>query len=404
MKRLIALILVLTLLTGCSSQTITTSNSSSDTVSISSAPEQSSDLQIKDESVPEFKSLNDENLLTYLKDEVYTELVDKLDSEDYFVENVDAVYISKEYLEEIEYNSQENIYFGYTLSSLDKCFQGKRYVFTLGDNGQTAVTEFQEYDDTYDKVLKNVLIGSGVILLCVTVSVVSGGLGAPAAVSMIFATSAKTGAAMALSSGILSGVSAGITTGIETGDFNEALKAAALAGSEDFKWGAISGAIAGGATKAVALKGATLNGLTMNEAATIQKQSKYPLDVIKQFHSMDEYAIYKNAGLRSHMVSGKLALVRDIDLNATSDLAGKTVTNLERMKKGYPPIDPATGKSYQLHHIGQKSDATLAILTEDEHLKNPSILNIPGKESEIDRPAFEKIKRQFWRDYATLFS
>lgn len=402
MKRLIALILVLTLLTGCSSQTKTTSNSS-DTVSTSSETEQVSELQIKDESVPEFKSLNDENLLTYLKDEVYTELVDKLDSEDYFVENVDAIYISKEYLEEIEYNSQENIYFGYKLSDLNELFQDKKYVFTLGDNGQTTVTEFQEYDDTYDKALKNVAIGAGVILLCVTVSVVSGGLGATA-VSVIFATSAKTATAMALSSGIFSGVASGITTGIETGDFNEALKSAALAGSEDFKWGAISGAISGGATKAVALKGATLNGLTMNEAASIQKQSKYPLDIIKQFHSMNEYEIYKNAGLRSHMVSGKLALIRDIDLNATSDLAGKTVTNLERMKKGYPPIDPATGKSYQLHHIGQKSDATLAILTEDEHLKNPSILNILGKESEINRPAFEKIKRQFWKDYAALFS
>ena len=38
--------------------------------------------------------------------------------------------------------------------------------------------------------------GSGVILVCVTVSVVTGGAGAPA-VSMIFAASAKSGAIFA---------------------------------------------------------------------------------------------------------------------------------------------------------------------------------------------------------------
>ena len=131
------------------------------------------------------------NLLPYLEDSIYSELVTALNSEDYFVENVNAIYISKEYLEEVAYNSQENIYFGYTLSELDSYFQGTRYVFTLGDDGQTVVTEFQKYDDTYDQMLKNVAIGTGVILVCVTVSIVTYGAGAPA-VSMIFAASAKT--------------------------------------------------------------------------------------------------------------------------------------------------------------------------------------------------------------------
>lgn len=40
-------------------------------------------------------------------------------------------------------------------------------------------------------------------MVCATVSVASGGVGAPAAVSMVFATSAKTGATFALSSGVI---------------------------------------------------------------------------------------------------------------------------------------------------------------------------------------------------------
>lgn len=322
--------------------------------------------------IPDYISLDDPNLESYIRDSIYTELVTQLDSEDYFVENVSALYFSKEYLEEVLYNSQSDVYFGYTLEELDAQFQGKKYVFDLGDDGQTVVHEFEEYDDTYEKVIKNVAIGTGVILVCVTVSAVTAG--APA-VSAIFAVSAKSGTAVALSSGVIGGAAAGIVKGIETGDPEQALKAAALEGSESFKWGAIGGSVAGGVGEAAALHGATLNGLTMNEAARIQKESKYPLDVIKQFKNMDEYNIYKNAGLRTQMVNGKLALVRDIDLNFKSTLAdGTEVTNLERMAQGLAPLDPATGKYYQLHHVNQDANGTLAILKEAEHQGNASIL------------------------------
>ena len=189
----------------------------------------------------------------HVEDNIYSDLVARFDSEDYIVESVNAVYVSEECLEEVAYNSKSNVYFGYTLEELDAQFEGTRYIFSLGENGETVVEEFAEYDDTYDRVIKNVAIGTGVILVCVTVSVVSGGVGAPAAVSMIFASAAKTGTVYALSSGTISAVAAGTITGIQTGDFEEAKKAAALAGSEGFKWGAITGVITGGATKAVEL-------------------------------------------------------------------------------------------------------------------------------------------------------
>ncbi len=269
MKRLIALILVCALLVGCTPQV---DNDGAEPTTSSTETQQTVEYIFTEEGMPEFTGLDDSALLTYMEDSIYTNLITELDNEMYFVENVSAVYISKEYLEEVAYNSQENIYFGYTLSELDAYFQGTRYVFTLGNDGQTIVTEFQEYDDTYEQILKNVAIGTGVILICVTVSVVSGGLGAPA-VSMIFAASAKTGTIMGLSSGLFSGVSAGVVTGMETGDFDEAMKAAALAGSEGFKWGAITGSVAGGAGEAIALKGATLTVRCTKQRQT-QKRKK----------------------------------------------------------------------------------------------------------------------------------
>ncbi|MCQ2496970.1 MAG: HNH/ENDO VII family nuclease [Lachnospiraceae bacterium] len=312
-----------------------------------------------------FDGLEDEKLLRYVEDSVYTELVGKINSDEYFIQNVEAVYISKEYVEELTYNSQSNVFFGYTLADLEAQFQGQKYVFTLAEDGSTVAVPFEEYDDTFEQVIKNVAIGTGVILVCVVVSVATAGAGAAAA-SMIFAASAKTAATMAVSSSVISGVSAGVVKGIETGNMEEALKAGALAGSEGFKWGAISGAVSGGVTEAVALKGATVKGLTMNEAAIIQKESKYPLDVIKEFSSMEQYNICKDAGLTTQMLDGKTMLIRKIDLDYVDDIGR---SNLQRMKSGLAALDPSTGTSYELHHIGQQADSTLAILTKAEHMQ-----------------------------------
>mgnify|MGYP004521377273 FL=1 len=386
MKRIIALILsMVMLLTSCGQvqPQLSTTNSATKTAE---------DIE------PHYTALDDKQLLAYIEDVVYRDTITSLDSDEYFVENVSASYLSKEYLDEVSFNSQSNIYFGYTLSELDKLFQGKKYVFTLSKDGKTTVQELQEMKDTStETMLKNVAIGTGVILIYITVSVVSAGVGAPA-VSMIFAASAKTATTFAVSSAAFGGISAGIVRGIQTGDFNEATEAAATGASEGFKWGAIGGTILGGGNEAFLLKSATKSGLTMNEAALIQADSELPINIISQMHSLDEYMVYKKAGLKPVMVNGKTALLQEIDLNYVSRLPdGTKVTNLVRMQNGYPPIDPATGKAYQLHHIGQKADATLAVLTEEQHQGNSAILNICGKKSEIVRSEFATTRKEFWK-------
>ena len=361
------------------------------------------------EIIPDFDGMEDPELLSYVENNVYANLVQALNSDEYFVENVEAVYISQEYVDELAYNSQSSIFFGYNLQELDQQFQGDRCVFTLGESGETTVKKMETvYDDSTERIIKNVAIGGGVILLCVTISIVTAGAGAPAAVNIIFAAAAKTGATCALSAAALGGTAAAITTAYQTHDPEAALKAGLLKGSEGFKWGAISGALKGGALKAIALHGATLNGLTMNQAAAIQKESGYPLDVIKQIKTVDEYNIYyKDAGLRAAQVGSKSALIRDIDLNyKTTFPNGETMTNLEAMTRGYAPryIDTTSGKElvYQLHHVNQDPNGTLAILTREEHQGNSAILNISGKASDIDRPEFAPIRRQFWMDFAKM--
>lgn len=126
-------------------------------------------------------------------------------------------------------------------------------------------------------------------------------------------------------------------------------------------------------------------------------ESGYPVDIIKQFHTMDEYKAFKVANLKPVMVNGQTALGRDdIDLNWVDEYGR---TNLERMKKGVAPLD-ANGKSYELHHIGQEADASLAILTQSEH--DNIVLHGFKTISEIDRNAFQTQKREFWKTMAKL--
>lgn len=256
MKRVVSLVLsIIMLLTGCGqgqSQMTTTSNSSTVAESIETI-ESTVEPIASDKVVPQYDSLDDENLLCYVEDAVYTELVQILDPEIYYVEGVETTYVSKEYLEEVEYNSQSNIFFGYSLADLDAQFQGKRYAFTLDENGQTCVQEIVEVkDETYDDIVKNVAIGGGVILACATVACITKNPAATVTagktVKLIFIASsigAKAGTVMALQSAGIGGTAAAIIEAIQTGDVEKTLEAGLVGASEGFKLGAIFGTVQG---------------------------------------------------------------------------------------------------------------------------------------------------------------
>ena len=220
---------------------------------------------------------------------------------------------------------------------------------------------------------------------------------------MIFAVSATTAKTMALSSATFGAIVSGIVRGYQTGDVKEALEAAAVGATEGFKIGAITGALSGGAAETLLLKLGTQGGLTMSEVALIQVESNYPIELIMKFNSMEQYNIVKNAGHTSQMVNGKTALVRNIDLNYIDELTGKT--NLQLMQDGKAPFDP-TGQKYELHHIGQKKDSPLAILTQAEHRQNgnDTIWHTltEGFENPSNDPSWKTIKEAFWKDYARI--
>ena len=268
MRRIVALLLVVVLLlSGCAekapkNETSTGSPSpavAEDQPSVteggtaSPTPVESIEMTSLNDEMVSFSRMDDPDYLAFLQGVLCAGLEEQFCSDDYSIDSIKVVYLSKEYLEELEYNSRANIWFGYTLEEIKEAFGDVPYVFTLGEDNTTIVVPFESYDDTYERVIKNVAVGAGVILICATVSVVTGGVGA-ATISTIFAASAKTGVSMGLSWAAFSGLIAGTIEGVKTKDVESAVKAAALAGSEGFKWGAIAGAVIGGVGEVIKLR------------------------------------------------------------------------------------------------------------------------------------------------------
>ena len=195
-----------------------------------------------------YSGLDDPAYLQYVEDSIYAELESELGSDDYQVESVQAVYLSQEYIDELTYNSQSNVFFGYTLAELDEQFDGTRYVFTMDDDGQTDVQPFEEYEYDYSGMIRNVAIGGGVITVLVIVSVATAGTGTAPAIALIHSIALPAvhmAANMAISGTIIGGISAGLIEGLETHNFGRSTRVAAEAASAGFRNGAIIGAATG---------------------------------------------------------------------------------------------------------------------------------------------------------------
>ena len=395
-KRLISYVLVLSIfITGCTNNKIIENKESTPNSNKENIDEFNYDINQQLAEL-DYANMSTPELEFFVTQQVYYQLLEEIDLEKYYIEDIQAVYVSKEYIEEIEFNTKENIFFGYSLNDVKEAFADTKYVFSVDELGETIVKKVEIVEDTtLATIIKNVAIGAGVILVSVTISALTVG-GAPA-ISTIFAVSAKTATSYGIVGGISSGVVSAVATGIETNDWDDVVESFAVSASEGFKWGAITGAVTGAGKEFFALKGATQSGLTMNQVAVIQKESGYPLDVIKQFHSIEEYNVFKNANLKHMVIGGKSVLIpSNIDPNYV-DKDG--VSNLQRILKGGAAKD-VNGNSYELHHIGQNKNGTLAILTKEQH--DNAVLHGYKSISEIDRNLFAKEKIQIWKAIGAL--
>lgn len=100
--------------------------------------------------------------------------------------------------------------------------------------------------------------------------------------------------------------------------------------------------------------------LTEDERRKIIEETGWSSEIVDCIENMDQYEIYKNAGLREAEIDGRKCLIKDIDMDYVDPKTG--LTNRELMEKGRAPIDAKTGEPIELHHMGQSFDSPFAEL------------------------------------------
>lgn len=127
----------------------------------------------------------------------------------------------------------------------------------------------------------------------------------------------------------------------------------------------------------------------------IKEETGWSDVIIDSLRSIEEYEIYREAGLVEVEIGDKKCLIRnDIDWNQ-KDVMGRT--NKQRAEQGLSPINK-DAKVIELHHIGQHENSPLAELTTEEHRGkgNDTILHNKTKDSEINRKAFAGERTAHW--------
>lgn len=127
-------------------------------------------------------------------------------------------------------------------------------------------------------------------------------------------------------------------------------------------------------------------GLTDEEKKEIKEETGWSDEIIDHIENMEQYEIYKNAGLHEAEIDGRKCLIKDIDMDYVDPKTG--MTNRELMEKGRSPIDSKTGEKIELHHMGQDYNSPFAELCENsEHGDgNYSILHTKYEDSWRNNP------------------
>ncbi len=129
----------------------------------------------------------------------------------------------------------------------------------------------------------------------------------------------------------------------------------------------------------------------------INEKSNYSNEVNEKISSVEELEVYQEANLREENVDGRVCLVRDdIDWDQKDEFGR---TNQQRIEEDELVPYNTNGEKIELHHIGQKDDSPFAELTQKEHRGKgrDTILHNKQKETEIDRPEYNKIRIAYWK-------
>ena len=144
-----------------------------------------------------------------------------------------------------------------------------------------------------------------------------------------------------------------------------------------------------------------LKGFLFEEVWNSENEMGWSDDIVNNMRSIEEYEIYKNAGLMEFEICGKKCLIRTGINWSYIDEDG--YSNKERIKQGLSPLDE-NGKAIELHHLGQHKNSPLAELTFDEHRGkgNDTILHDKKMETEAhgEGNSWNEERKEYWIQYS----
>ncbi len=151
-------------------------------------------------------------------------------------------------------------------------------------------------------------------------------------------------------------------------------------------------------------------GLTEEERTKIKEENGWCDEVVDKIQNMEQYEILKDGGLIEVEINGRKCLIKEnIDIDYTDE---DGVSNRDRIARGLAPLDSASGKPLELHHLGQKADSPLVELTEEEHRtgdyadgkKNQSLWHDNTKETEVhgEGNSWDQERKAHWKARAEI--
>lgn len=99
---------------------------------------------------------------------------------------------------------------------------------------------------------------------------------------------------------------------------------------------------------------------------------------------------------KKQKIGGRVVRTRDSNIDVkTRDGLGRT--NCDRMSSGLAPIG-IDGKPIALHHLKQKNDGDIVEVLSSEHSMYYKDLHSYNKDSEIQRPDFDRWRTKYWKE------
>ena len=227
----------------------------------------------------------DSESLQAIKDQVYAELNEQLPTDEYLVQDVKVIYLSEDEVDNL--SPEDKVYFGFSANGLNDVITSDMAVIEQMDSGEVNVKSEKLLDkEDRTTIIKNLAIGTGIILVCVTVACITQDMEIENELLTAFIALAPK--ASAIGAGlftVITGTVSGVVEYVKSKNLKESFRKLIVDGSKGFKWGAVAGVVYAGAKS-------FLSDFMETHNQKIPEFKESEVDAAKKFKSIKEQVVF----------------------------------------------------------------------------------------------------------------